>query len=454
MSGVGSLVHELPATPDLLALHRLDPSRYPCLLETTATGPGEQCFDILFAFPRERLVLDNNWRLLTDGGPVTSDDFLGELGRRLQWVTDSAAAMPGLPFVGGWVVYAGYELAQQIEPKLRLTPGPGPVALALRVGIAVIVDRNSAWAAIVAEETEASSVSAILADIAGLARVPPHSRPAKIVNSDVREDDEGEFLAAVHRVQAHISAGDVYQANISRRWLAEIADGAEPWMLYERLRTANPAPFSGILTSGAGHWVLSSSPERLLRIRGRQIETRPIAGTRPRRPGEPDDIRRAELVANPKERAEHVMLIDLERNDLGKVCTAGSVQVAEFMAVETYAHVHHIVSVVTGELRPDLHAADALRAVFPGGTITGCPKPRCMSLIDEIEGRPRGAYTGTLGYISRDGDADFNILIRTMVCHDRSITIHAGSGIVADSIPERELEETRAKAHGMLLSLT
>src|SRR5262245_16809783 len=186
-------------------------------------------------------------------------------------------------------------------------------------------------------------------------------------------------------------------------------------------------------------------------ITGREISTRPIAGTRARA-GDAEQDRRdtAELVAHPKERAEHIMLIDLERNDLGRVCEAGSVSVDEYMITESYKHVHHIVSNVRGRLRADRSPVDALRALFPGGTITGCPKVRCMQIIAELEGEGRGAYTGSLGWLGIDGDADFNILIRTLSLRGDVVELRAGAGIVADSIPERELEETRAKARGML----
>jgi anthranilate synthase component 1 len=192
----------------------------------------------------------------------------------------------------------------------------------------------------------------------------------------------------------------------------------------------------------------------LLRIAGRNISTRPIAGTRARRPstGGSDQDRRDidELVQHPKERAEHIMLIDLERNDLGRVCEAGSVTVDEYMVTESYAHVHHIVSNVSGRLRSDATAVDALRALFPGGTITGCPKIRCMQIIAALEAEGRGAYTGSLGWLGTDGNADFNILIRTLTQRGIQIELRAGAGIVADSVPERELEETRAKARGLL----
>jgi anthranilate synthase component 1 len=215
----------------------------------------------------------------------------------------------------------------------------------------------------------------------------------------------------------------------------------------------NPAPYSGIARWGDTA-VISSSPERLVRVRGRTVETRPIAGTRPRGHSRVSDSNYcSELLAHPKERAEHVMLIDLERNDLGRICTPGSVVVDEFMVLESYAHVHHIVSNVTGELRADITPGQVLRAVFPGGTITGCPKVRCMEIIAELEQEPRGAYTGSMGYVNRDGSMDMNILIRSMTVSANEVQLRAGAGIVADSLAEAELEETRAKALGLLHAL-
>ena len=247
--------------------------------------------------------------------------------------------------------------------------------------------------------------------------------------------------------------GDIYQANLSRHWRARVDEDFPAASLYQRLRETNPAPFAAFAQCG-DFSILSSSPERLLRIRGRRVDTRPIAGTHPRGGNASEDKALKEaLVAHPKERAEHVMLIDLARNDLGRVCEGGSVRVDEYMAVETYAHVHHIVSNVTGELRADVSPVEALRAVFPGGTITGVPKVRCMQIIAELEGEPRGPYTGSLGYLNHDGSGDFNILIRTMSLMGRDLEFRAGAGIVADSNPERELAESRAKARGMLLAL-
>ena len=200
--------------------------------------------------------------------------------------------------------------------------------------------------------------------------------------------------------------------------------------------------------------VVSSSPERLIESRRGVLQTRPIAGTRPRGASGITDIALSdELIAHPKERAEHIMLLDLERNDMSRVCEAGTVKVSEMMIVESYTHVHHIVSNVIGVLKKNIYPGDIIRAVFPGGTITGCPKVRCMEILAELEKVGRGAYTGSMGYIGRNGDLDLNILIRTLVCEGDQVTLRSGGGIVADSIPKKELEETRNKARGLIRSL-
>src|SRR6185437_2369604 len=238
-----------------------------------------------------------------------------------------------------------------------------------------------------------------------------------------------------------------------RLWRVELGRDPQITTLYNRLCTVNPAPFAA-LAQWRGVTILSSSPERLVRVEGRRVDTRPVAGTRPRslRPGG-DVAEMRELAAHPKERAEHVMLIDLERNDLGRVCEPGSVQVDEFMTIESYAHVHHIVSNVRGRLRAVVTPGNVLAAVFPGGTITGCPKVRCMEIIAELECAPRGAYTGSLGYLDRNGELDLNILIRTLTLVGNEVSLRAGAGIVADSVAADELEETRAKARGLLRAL-
>jgi anthranilate synthase component I len=280
------------------------------------------------------------------------------------------------------------------------------------------------------------------------ADAPP--TPDTLGVESVTEEDPAAYLERVSRAKEYVRAGDIYQANLSRPWRVMLSGEPDVGALYNRLCKANPAPFAA-LAQWRGTTILSSSPERLVRINDGHIDTRPIAGTRPRsrRPGD-DLAEMTELAAHPKERAEHIMLIDLERNDLGRVSEPGTVRVDELMSIESYAHVHHIVSNVSGELRGDVTPIGALRAVFPGGTITGVPKFRCMQIIAELEGIGRGAYTGSLGFLGRDGSMDMNILIRTLSVLGRTIELRAGGGIVADSDPQRELEETRAKARGML----
>ena len=255
----------------------------------------------------------------------------------------------------------------------------------------------------------------------------------------------------MRRARDSIAAGEVYQVNLSRAWHADVAPPTRAADVYARLRRSNPGPFAGLADLGATA-IVSSSPERLVSVRGDRVETRPIAGTRPRRSVD-DHPSIDELINHPKERAEHIMLVDLERNDLGRLCEPGTVVVDELMCIESYAHVHHIVSNVTGSLRGGTTPGQVIRALFPGGTITGCPKVRCMQIIGELEAEGRGAYTGSMGYLGLDGDLDLNILIRTLTLREGRATLRAGAGIVADSDPERELDETRAKARGVLLAL-
>jgi anthranilate synthase component 1 len=325
-----------------------------------------------------------------------------------------------------------------------------PVALALRCPAAILRDRASGECVALAEIGAIELLGLIAADVSASRDLP--AMPAWRGPSGIAEDEPRRFLEGVQRILQYLAAGDIFQVNLSRAWRARFDRTLDPAALYARLRTANPAPFAGLFA--AGDWaVASSSPERLVSIRGDVVETRPIAGTRARFEGDDDAERIRELVGHPKERAEHVMLIDLERNDLGRVCEPGSVQVDELMTVESYAHVHHIVSNVRGRLRADASPGDTIRAVFPGGTITGAPKVRCMQIIAELEGEGRGAYTGALGYLNRDGDLDLNILIRSAEVEGDTLRFRTGAGIVVDSDPQRELDETRAKARGMLRAL-
>ncbi len=261
-----------------------------------------------------------------------------------------------------------------------------------------------------------------------------------------------DYMDMVRRAKEYIRAGDIFQANLSQRVAACIGD-TTAWHIYKLLSSINPSPFAAYMNMG-DYWIASSSPERLVKVNSGIVETRPIAGTRPRGADPEGDRRmRNDLLLNEKERAEHLMLIDLERNDLGRISDYSSVEVDELMITEDYSHVIHIVSNIRGAISRGKDCFDAIRATFPGGTITGVPKVRCMEIIDELEPVARGPYTGSAGYISFTGAMDLNIIIRTFVIKDGTAYVQAGAGIVADSDPEREYYETLKKAEALIKTL-
>ncbi|MED0986761.1 anthranilate synthase component I [Bacillus paramycoides] len=262
-------------------------------------------------------------------------------------------------------------------------------------------------------------------------------------NEAVAFTEEG-FMKAVERIQEYIGAGDVFQVNLSTR--QERTLQTHPLEIYTSLREINPSPYMGYLELG-DFQIVSASPELLIKKQGKEVSTRPIAGTRSRGASEQEDEELAkELIENEKERAEHVMLVDLERNDLGRVCKYGTVEVDEFMVIERYSHVMHIVSNVRGEVEEDKDAFDLVKAVFPGGTITGAPKIRTMEIIEELEPVRRGIYTGSIGWIGYSGDTELNIVIRTLLAKDGQAHVQAGAGIVIDSNPKNEYKESLKKA--------
>ncbi len=423
--------------PDLIGLQASNPQRYPGLF----SGSGASGWDVLFAFPQNTVC-------------VTASEGLHGLQSHpaMQIRLDQAIQSDhGLPFAGGWLCALAYELGGVFEPSVGMADDDDfPLAWLTRIPAAILFDRGSGRCVLVAESGQRALVDAMADDLAQpLPTIPP--LPEQVT---LQEDAPDVFLAGVARIQAYIRAGDVFQVNLSRGWQASFADTVVPSALFKQLMQKNPAPFSALVQMGA--WsIISSSPERLVRLgRDGVLETRPIAGTHPRSEDpEEDEALRARLQAHPKERAEHVMLVDLERNDLGRVCEPGSVKVAALMDIASYRHVHHIESTVCGQLRQGMSVLDALRAVFPGGTITGCPKVRTMQIIRELEQSPRRSYTGSVGYINHDGSFDFNILIRSFLLRGRELAFRAGAGIVADSIAQRELDETRAKARGLLRAL-
>ncbi len=372
------------------------------------------------------------------------------------------------PFLGGAVGYWGYELRHFVErvPRSCADDVPVPDCCIGFYDTIVALDhgrrRAYAVAAPVVPERR-GDIAARLARLIALVREPPDDfsppqrrgpKPAFAqyplmgtdgVHSNFTRDG---YLAAVRRAKEYIAAGDIYQVNLSHRLSAPVT--CSPLELYGRLRTVNPAPFAAYLDC-ADFAVLSASPERFLRIRGREVETRPIKGTRPRGATPTQDEQLAQqLLASHKDRAENVMIVDLERNDLGRTCAYGSVRVPELCALERYETVFHLVSTVVGRLHRRFTAVDCLRACFPGGSITGAPKVRSIEIIDELEPTCRGVYTGAIGYICFSGDMDTNIVIRTLVVKDGWAHFQVGGGIVADSHPPDEYQETLDKARALI----
>ena len=427
-----TVCQQLDVIPDLLAVHALKPDTYPYLLASNTRGNQNSRYSILMAHPQETCA---QWG--------ADDDCLQAIE-----IDPCQRSSQALPFIGGWFVFLAYEYARIIEPRVEYFDDDSgmPIAFRSRIPAAIIVDHEKATACIVVEDGHAGLQTEIAADLDGLAAYQPDDYAA----GSIDEEDQRIYLGHIERTKRYIRDGDIYQANLSRKWTVSYEDRCDPVALFHALSRSNPAQFASLVKFDQCY-VISSSPERLISLRGGVAQSRPIAGTHPRgkTPGEDRELS-AHLLAHPKEQAEHVMLVDLVRNDLGRFCQAGSVNVTEQMVLESYEHVHHIVSNIQGRVEQGRSIADIVHAVFPGGTITGCPKVRCMEIISELEQSARGAYTGSLGYIGHDGQLDLNILIRTLTYGGNSVSFRAGGGIVHDSVPERELMETRHKARGLL----
>lgn len=448
----------LPDNLDLTQLCHTQPDNYPYALISTVNDSGTNSrYHIYFAYPQELLVLDDT-NTLRNGTKIELDKnsgFLDSLDNwwRASYKEEYSQLDTELPFTGGWFVFLSYELSTEIEPCLQLPAAKNniPIALAARCPAAIIVDKQNNSTIAIAENEFAHLLDSIENDCNAISRtVHNNKRSSSIRANSVVEARTEPYLKQVVRIKQYIRDGDIFQANLSRPWQVKINSDVADVDIFRYLSKSNPGSFAALINT-EGATIISSSPERLVRSKNNRVETRPIAGTRPRSSkGTTDEALAKELLAHPKEQAEHIMLIDLERNDLGRICIPGSIKVNELMTLESYQHVHHIVSNVQGTIRDDVTPTDIIRAVFPGGTITGCPKVRCMEILSEMEAEPRGAYTGSAGYINLDGSLDLNILIRTMVRDGNTISFRAGGGIVADSDPQHELDETRAKAKGLL----
>src|SRR5579884_692975 len=433
-----------------LKLRDADPARPAFLLESADQGRVGRYSFIGY---RPRKVL--RWSLGDPGDPYAL--AASEVGRF------RPAPLAGLPpFAGGAVGVFAYDLVRTVEPLGDPNPDPiGTPDLALMLtDVLVAFDHLKRTVTVLAnvyaeEDLEASYARAVetIAEVrwrlAGPvprpARPPARDRAAPEFRSNMARE---QFEANVARIIEYIRAGDAYQVVPSQRWSAEVP--VDAFSIYRGLRAVNPSPYMYFLDFG-DFQIAGASPEPLITVNGRRVSTRPIAGTRPRGATVDEDRRLAqELLSDPKERAEHVMLVDLGRNDLGRVCDYGSVQVEEFMAVEDYSHVMHIVSSVTGVLRRGVSALDALRSVLPAGTLSGAPKVRAMQIIDELEPVKRGGYGGAIGYVSYTGDLDTCIHIRTVVIKDGIAHIQAGGGTVADARPDYEYRESQAKSRALL----
>ncbi len=438
--------HSIPYPDDVASVFdRLRALPRPQWLDSGRPGPTVGRYDIMVAEPVEVLVAERDEVVLISGGDrrVLPGDPLQVLQQCLGKRRIEEARGP---FGAGAVGYFGYELGYGcVElPRVR-RPGSGVPDMV--VGLhdwALVVDHGTrcAWLSRLADSRmTVDRLRALLA-----AQAPP-SAPFTMF-APTAEPDRAGYDAAFRKISRYIRDGDCYQVNLARAISADFE--GDPWQAYRRLRAISPAAHGACMLLPEAS-VLSISPERFLSLRHRAVETRPIKGTRPRGADQAADrVLTEDLVNCPKDRAENVMIVDLLRNDLGRICTTGSVRVPELFKVESHATVHHLVSAVTGELREDAGACDLLRSCFPGGSITGAPKRRAMQIIAELELRERGPYCGAIGYIGFDGNMDTSISIRTAVCQQGVIRYWAGGGLVAESQVDEEFRETADKARAFM----
>lgn len=380
-------------------------------------------------------------------------EILSFLNRLLVSPPITSSLPAHLPFIGGWLGWLGYDLAWEIEklPKQNSDPLPFPVAYWYEPKTFAVLDHQEQMLWLAATEA---------IDLDRLQSLLENNTSPQIKNTTSSPPitfctDQADYEASVRQALKYIKAGDIFQTNLSLRFHTRTS--ADSWQIYRTLQQINPSPFASYWRTPWGV-VISCSPERLVQLENQKVQTRPIAGTRPRGMTPEADLKFAqELKANVKEQAEHIMLVDLERNDLGRVCQWGSVQVDELLTIERYSHVMHLVSNISGVLRPEYNSIDVIRSLFPGGTITGCPKVRCLEIIEELEPYSRSLFYGSCGYLDQRGNLDLNILIRTLLLTPDKDTYQVwgqvGAGIVADSTPEREWYESLNKAEAQLAAL-
>jgi para-aminobenzoate synthetase component 1 len=457
---------ETELSPETLA-RRIDQQDGPVLLRSGGERSCQSRFSFLAAFPLRTLTAYGAQCEWTNAnGSIAAVQFgnpwhlLRSEIARFEMIDETDTPFP----MGGCFGYWGYDLKQFVEPRVgrisfndlnlpdcKVGFYPSLMVWDHQLGRTWIIatgltrdgnrretsarEQVERWQALLAERGDEPDVASATAS---------KIEPASTLDRD-------GFVSAVNKVKKFIRLGHIYQANISRRWSLPMNHGT--WELFHRLSTVSPAPFSGYMSWDSGA-LISSSPEQFLRLSGRQITTRPIKGTRPRSINSDEDARLSyELQSSGKERAELVMITDLLRNDVGRICEFGSVKVPDLLKLERYSHVQHLVSTVEGRLRKDVTHVDALASCFPGGSITGAPKIRAMQIIEELEPVSRGPYTGCMGYIGFNRESQLNILIRTAIVIDGRVHYHAGAGIVADSDPEAEFEETNVKARAFFQAM-
>ena len=444
-----STVHPLPYSADpgaYFACLRHAPGAV--LLDSGRPGAGRGRYDILSAWPLAELAPDTD---------ESANDFLARLRKSLQRL--GPATLPGeyeLPFVGGLLGYLAYDFGRRLEPMPNQAVDDLGLADA-RFGLyawAFISDHQRGTSQLVCHPTlpaeERERLLALLQPAPAPAPTAP--QPFRLSASFSADTSRERYQQAIEAIQAYILAGDCYQVNYAQRFRAPCQ--GEPWAAYRALRAACPTPFAGYLRLSDDSAILSLSPERFLRLHQGAVETRPIKGTRPRHSEPAEDAAMAdELLASAKDRAENLMIVDLLRNDLGRSCRTGSVQVPELFALESYPNVHHLVSSVTGELAVNKDALDLIAGSFPGGSITGAPKIRAMQIIDELEPSRRGLYCGSLMYLDVRGEMDSSIAIRSLLVKDGQISCWGGGGIVADSQWQAEYQESITKVKVLLDTL-
>jgi para-aminobenzoate synthetase component I len=452
-------VQELTDVPSMEEIfHRLAHLPYSCFLDSSLPMQRLGRYSFIGFDPHLVLAtrgLDCRWRRSEGGIVETRENPFNALRSALNEyrLEDSLGGLP--PFLGGGMGYLAYELGRYVEklPETAVDDLGLPELCFAFYDRVLAHDHGSGKTYLAAAHPD--DPGKVLDEARRRLKTVSPEYPGPEHAGQVRFDSNftrDEYIEAVHKVKEYILAGDIYQANLSQRFQAPLQE--HPWTFYRRLRRLNAAPFAAYFNAVEGQ-ICSSSPERFVRGEGRRVETRPIKGTRGRSDDPEEDRRLAEeLLASAKDRAELSMIVDLERNDLGRVCEYGSVEVEEHAVIEHYATVHHLVSTVVGDLYPGRDVVDLLKGSFPGGSITGAPKIRSMEVIDELEPTARSVYTGNIGYLGYNGNYDLNIAIRTIIVKGDTAYFQVGGGIVADSVPEDEYQETLDKGKAIFAALS